>query len=230
MKKEIPPISKSLLRLALKSAGAFVLFLGVAYFLLIVQNNISLDKDLPRHPLLNQWRQIDRISDFRGKVVLVDFWFQSCAPCLAEMQQFPYLLEKYGDQLQIMSISIDPPAQTKRLLEEKPTPWSFVQKDNPNWTFYSDNRRVKSYVRDLDISTFPSYLLISPEGELLSSPRSGALAIDIHFQGYPSLKLAGSYLLAKFWTMKNLWIPLLVFLGLWEVAKHRKRLSSVLKK
>lgn len=230
MKKETSSIGKSLLHFSLKTVAGLVLFLGVAYFLLIAQNNIPIDKELPRHPLLNQWRQIDRISDFRGKVVLVDFWFQSCAPCLAEMQQFPYLLEKYGDQLQIMSISIEPSAQTKRLLEEKPEPWAFIQKDNPNWTFYSDNRRVKSYVRDLDITTFPSYLLISPDGEILSSPRSGALAIDIHFQGYPSLKLAGSYLWAKFWTMRNVWIPLLAFLGLWEVAKHRKRLSSVLKK
>ena len=230
MNKTKHTIGKSLLLFTLKSSAGLLLFLGVAYYLLIAQNKIGLDKELPDYPLLNQWRQIDRISEFKGKVVLVDFWFQSCAPCLAEMQQFPYLLEKYGDQLQIMSISIDPPPQTKRLLEEGPDPWSFIQKDNPNWTFYSDNRRVKSYVRDLGISTFPSYLLISSEGEVLSCPRSGALAIDIHFQGYPSLKLAGNYLLAKFWTMRNLWIPLLVFLGLWEVAKHRKRLSFVFKK
>ena len=200
--------------------------MAIAYYLLIAHNSIPVETELPDYPLLNQWRQIDRIGEFKGKVVLVDFWFQGCAPCLAEMKQFPYLLDKYGDRLQIMSISIDPAPQMRQLLREKPDPWSFIRSEDPNWTFYTDNRRVKSYVRDLEITTFPSYLLIGPEGNLLSSPKSGALAIDIHFQGYLSPSLAGNYLWAKFWTMRRIWIPLLLIFGLWEIAKYRKNRIS----
>jgi thiol-disulfide isomerase/thioredoxin len=219
-------ISRSLITFLLKSAGGLLIFLGAAYYLLIAYNNIEVDRELPQHPMLNQFRTIDRINSFRGKVVLVDFWFQSCEPCLAEMKQFPYLLEKYGDQLQIMSISIDPPPVTKQLLQEKKAPWTFIQDDNPQWTFYSDNRRFKSYVRDLEITTYPSYLLINPDGKIIGSPKSGALAVDIHFQGYPSIQLAGNYLWAKFWTLRRAWIPLLIVLGLWEIVKYRKRVSS----
>ena len=201
-------------------------FMAIAYYLLIARNNVPMDAELPDYPLLNQWNDIDRISEFKGKVILVDFWFQGCAPCLAEMKQFPYLLKKYGDHLQIMSISIDPPAKTKQLLRNKPEPWSFLLSEQANWTFYSDNRRVKSYVKDLGITTYPSYLLISPQGQLLASPKSGALAIDIHFQGYLSPSLAANYLWAKLWTMRHIWIPLLLVFGLWEFVKYRKQVSS----
>lgn len=219
-------MKKRILLFLLKSSAGILAFMAIAYYLLIAQNNIPVDTKLPNYPLLNQWREIDRIGEFKGKVVLVDFWFQSCAPCLAEMKQFPYLLEKYGDDLQIMSVSIDPPAKTRQLLRDKPEPWSFLLSENRNWTFYSDNRRVKSYVRDLKITTFPSYLLISPEGELLGSPKSGALAIDIHFQGFLSPSLAANYLWAKFWTMRHFWMPLLLVFGLWEIAKFRKQRAS----
>ena len=49
-----------------------------------------------------------RLSNFNGKVVLLDFWATWCAPCLAEMPEFDRWQGKYGAQgLQVIGISMD---------------------------------------------------------------------------------------------------------------------------
>ncbi len=39
-----------------------------------------------------------KLSDYRGKVVVVNFWYASCAPCRAEAPILQGLYEKYQDQ------------------------------------------------------------------------------------------------------------------------------------
>ncbi len=47
-------------------------------------------------------------SDYRGKVILLDFWATWCAPCRTEIPQFVQLQKKYGDEgFQMIGISMD---------------------------------------------------------------------------------------------------------------------------
>lgn len=47
-----------------------------------------------------------RLSDYKGKVVLVNFWATWCAPCLAEMPELEKLQREYGKRgLQIVGVS-----------------------------------------------------------------------------------------------------------------------------
>ncbi len=49
-----------------------------------------------------------RLSDYRGKVVLLDFWATWCEPCREEIPHFVELQKKLGDQgFQIIGISMD---------------------------------------------------------------------------------------------------------------------------
>ena len=49
-----------------------------------------------------------QLSDYRGKVVLLDFWATWCDPCREEVPHFSDLQDKYGDKgLQIIGISMD---------------------------------------------------------------------------------------------------------------------------
>ena len=49
-----------------------------------------------------------RLSSYRGKVVLLDFWATWCVPCREETPHFVELQQKYGDQgLQIIGVSMD---------------------------------------------------------------------------------------------------------------------------
>ena len=48
------------------------------------------------------------LSDFKGKVILLDFWATWCVPCKQEIPGFIELQKKYGGRgLQIVGISVD---------------------------------------------------------------------------------------------------------------------------
>lgn len=49
-----------------------------------------------------------QLSDYRGKVVLLDFWATWCTPCREEIPHLVELQKKYRDQgLQIIGVSMD---------------------------------------------------------------------------------------------------------------------------
>ena len=49
-----------------------------------------------------------RLSDFRGKAVLLNFWATWCEPCKIEMPWFVEMQKQYGDQgLQILGVAMD---------------------------------------------------------------------------------------------------------------------------
>ena len=59
------------------------------------------------------------IGDWRGKVVVVNFWATWCAPCREEIPLFVKLQTRYGDRgLQFVGIAIDQPDKVKPFARE----------------------------------------------------------------------------------------------------------------
>ncbi len=46
-----------------------------------------------------------RVSDFKGKVVLIDFWETWCKPCLAIFPTMQRLLEEYPDDFAVLAVN-----------------------------------------------------------------------------------------------------------------------------
>lgn len=64
-------------------------------------------------------RQIN-LADYRGKVVLFNFWATWCGPCLTEMPRFVAWQREYGGQgLQVIGVSMDDDAQPVRAAYRK---------------------------------------------------------------------------------------------------------------
>jgi len=63
-----------------------------------------------------------RLSDFRGRVVLVNFWATWCAPCRVEMPWLSEFSGRYRDQgLTVLGISVDDggPERVERFVRER---------------------------------------------------------------------------------------------------------------
>jgi peroxiredoxin len=63
----------------------------------------------PDFTLLNLQNETVSLSDFRGKVVILNFWATYCPPCRVEIPDFIRLQDQYGkDGLVVLGISTDP--------------------------------------------------------------------------------------------------------------------------
>ncbi len=46
------------------------------------------------------------LSDYKGKIIVIDFWAPWCAPCRAEMPAYKELEEKYGKKVNFISLGV----------------------------------------------------------------------------------------------------------------------------
>jgi len=69
-------------------------------------------------------------ADYKGKLVLVDFWATWCMPCVAELPNVKAVHDKYHDKgLEVLGISFDKPGQAdavRKFAEARKLPWRHV--------------------------------------------------------------------------------------------------------
>jgi peroxiredoxin len=95
------------------AAGVFALGASVVLYSLRYTSRTA-TPSAANHPLAPDFNlpQPDgknlRLSSYRGKVVLLDFWATWCYPCREEIPHLVDLQQKYGDRgLQIIGVSLD---------------------------------------------------------------------------------------------------------------------------
>ncbi len=106
------------------------------------------------------------LQDYRGKVVLLDFWAVWCGPCIAEMPNIKRVYNRYKDEgFDIIGISLD--TDEKRLrnyLEKNDIPWRQV---------FSGKGWQSPVSQQYGIRGIPAPWLIDRDGTLISKQARG---------------------------------------------------------
>ena len=112
------------------------------------------------------------LADYRGKLVLLDFWATWCGPCIAEMPDVKEVYEKYHDKgFEIIGISLDTDEATlRKFIRENQLPWRQVF-DGKGW----ETPLVQKY----GVRGIPAQFLIDREGRVISVKARGERLSDL---------------------------------------------------
>lgn len=97
-----------------------------------------------------------------GKYNFVDFWASWCGPCRAAIPHVKELKDKYGDRLNVMSISAD----------ENRDDWvKAMNEEGMTWAQYhlDGKSQMSDAIQAYMISSIPRLLLFGPDGKLVCS-------------------------------------------------------------
>lgn len=116
--------------------------------------------------LPDQDGRIVRLSDYKGKYVLVDFWASWCGPC---RQESPFLVELYkkykSKNFEIIGISLD---------KQRDAWLKAVADDQLSWVHLSDLKAWGTEaVKNYGIVGIPQNFLISPDGKIVAKNLRG---------------------------------------------------------
>lgn len=103
-----------------------------------------------------------KIADYKGKVVMVDFWAAWCGPCMAEAPNVVKAYEKYHPKgFEIIGISLD---KSKDDMEKA------MKEKGMTWRQYFDGLYWQSKVgRAYGINAIPATYLVGPDGKIVTS-------------------------------------------------------------
>ncbi len=99
-------------------------------------------------------------SKFQGKPLIINVWASYCSPCLAEMGSLEILHQQYGDQVNLIGISIDD--YPDRAL-------GFLKKANTSFNHYIDYRLELETM--LGSQTIPLTVFVDENGTILRKVR-----------------------------------------------------------
>jgi peroxiredoxin len=110
-----------------------------------------------------------KLSDFRGKYVLIDFWASWCGPCRAENPNLVKTFNTYKDKgFTVLGVSLDQPGKKDAWL-------GAIHKDQLTWTQVSDLKFWDNEAAVLyGIKGIPANLLLDKDGKIIAKDLRGA--------------------------------------------------------
>lgn len=119
-----------------------------------------LGKSAPEFQAPDTMGKLVRLSDYRGRYVLLDFWASWCIPCRQQNPEIKSLYETYTSKgLSIIGISLDEDgARWKKAILDDALPWAHV----------SDLKRENSTAVLFGVQSIPDNFVIDPEGIIIA--------------------------------------------------------------
>lgn len=107
-----------------------------------------------------------KLSDYKGKVVLLDFWATWCGPCLMELPNVKKVYEAHKDKgFEIIGISADEDvADLKKLVEQENIQWPQI---------FDGGDKGGAIQEQYGVMKYPTTILLDKEGKINTIDASG---------------------------------------------------------
>ena len=138
-----------------------ILFLISSYAFALTPGEVVEGKVLREAKLYGFGGDVRRLSELRGKPLIINVWASWCKPCRAEMGSLERLFQRYGGkEFNIIGISTD---------DDSNAAFNFIIRSGVTFDNYADYRLTMEHM--LGANTIPLTLLIDANGKVLKKVR-----------------------------------------------------------
>ena len=126
------------------------------------QRSDKIGKPMMDFELPNEKLEIINTKQYRGSILLVDFWASWCGPCRREIPKIAKVYEKYKHRnFKILSVSID---------DDKQKWLQALAKEKMQWDNVLEQNQLKSkIVKEYEVTSIPSTYLIDENGIVIAN-------------------------------------------------------------
>lgn len=96
------------------------------------------------------------LAEFRGRPLVVNMWYSTCAPCAREVREFAAVHAELGDEVEFVGVNpLDDPETMRAFADARGVEYRLLRDPGKEW------------VNAVPIGVYPTTLFVSPDGVIL---------------------------------------------------------------